>query len=243
MASDTSSVTLRSTDLVSDPAQPNSAAASTSPISLLSERALPTPVEETSNPWLVPRSDEGVPAKAAQKKHEVAVSKNSATAEKSKNRLRKKKQSLVEERERAKEDAMVDISMTDVMTLPSGSTTAGPSSASSGKEKKAKAITAKVSAAASLGDGSDSDDSAANSELEDQERLVDSKLQGKARTMKAFEQRDLVARAFAGDNVVQQFAEKKRQEMQEDAPKEIDTTLAGWVCLVMSCFCSLLIHI
>lgn len=30
-------------------------------------------------------------------------------------------------------------------------------------------------------------------------------------------------------NALQEFEEAKRREMQEDAPKEVDTTLAGWV--------------
>ena len=35
------------------------------------------------------------------------------------------------------------------------------------------------------------------------------------------QQQELVARAFAGDNVIREFA--------EDAPKEVDTTLPSWV--------------
>jgi len=46
--------------------------------------------------------------------------------------------------------------------------------------------------------------------------------------LKAFEQRDLVARAFAGDNVVEQFEEVKRREIAADAPREVDTTIPGW---------------
>ncbi|KAH8094740.1 Utp14-domain-containing protein [Cristinia sonorae] len=237
LASDTSSVTLRSTDFPSDGAQPNSAAASLSPVSLRSDRPLPTLLEEAPNPWLVPRGDvDDVSVKAVQKKHEVAVSKNSATAEKSKNKLRKKKQSLEAERAKAKEDAVVDVEMADVMTLASGSkssSAAGPSLAGPTKDNKkaTKASTkGKTVASATQQDNSDSDsdDSDANSELDEQEKAVDSKLKGKARAVKAFEQRDLVARAFAGDNVVQQFAEAKRLEMQQDAPKEVDTTLPGW---------------
>lgn len=161
----------------------------------------------------------------------MAVSKHSAGAEKSKNKLRKKKQSLEEERAKAREDAVVDISMAEVMTLPSGSNSAGPSSIAPSKEKRSKPPKTLAASAVSRSQeqDADSDDSDANSELDVQERIVDSKLKGKARAVKAFEQRDLVARAFAGDNVVQQFAEQKRMEMSQDAPKEVDTTLTGWV--------------
>ncbi|KAJ9118136.1 hypothetical protein QFC22_004039 [Naganishia vaughanmartiniae] len=45
---------------------------------------------------------------------------------------------------------------------------------------------------------------------------------------KAFKQRDLVAQAFAGDNVIEDFAAEKQRMMEADAPKVEDTTLAGW---------------
>jgi U3 small nucleolar RNA-associated protein 14 len=48
-----------------------------------------------------------------------------------------------------------------------------------------------------------SDDSDAHSEIEEQEKALSQKGKGKSKGVKAFEQRDLVARAFAGDNVVQ----------------------------------------
>ena len=44
----------------------------------------------------------------------------------------------------------------------------------------------------------------------------------------AFAQRDLVARAFANDNVTQEFEEEKDAIMEEDADKTEDLTLPGW---------------
>lgn len=44
-----------------------------------------------------------------------------------------------------------------------------------------------------------------------------------------FKQRDLVAEAFAGDDVVADFAKDKARQIAADAPKEENTTLAGWV--------------
>ncbi len=41
-------------------------------------------------------------------------------------------------------------------------------------------------------------------------------------------QRDLVAQAFAGDDVVAEFEAEKDKVVQEDAPQDIDTTLPGW---------------
>ncbi len=44
----------------------------------------------------------------------------------------------------------------------------------------------------------------------------------------AFKQRELVAKAFAGDNVVADFEAEKRREIERDAPREEDNTLPGW---------------
>ncbi|KAI0756427.1 Utp14 protein-domain-containing protein [Daedaleopsis nitida] len=226
LASDTSSVTLKSTDLPPEAQAENSVSPPGSPVS---QRAVPAPTADL-NPWLVQASS----SSKAQTKHEVAVSKTSAAAEKSKNKLRKRAQKRLEEKEKAQEDAAVDISLSTVMTLsapakagePSNSAaTPAPSTSSSSKNAKQPEVR-------ESGADEDESDSDANSELEEQERLTALKGKRKAKAkvngVKAFEQRDLVALAFAGDNVVQDFAEAKRREMAEDAPKEIDTTLPGW---------------
>lgn len=46
--------------------------------------------------------------------------------------------------------------------------------------------------------------------------------------VKAFTQRELVAEAFAGDNVVEDFDAEKRRAIEADAPTVEDTTLIGW---------------
>ena len=192
LASDTSSVTLKSTDLL----QESQTELSTSPPgSPLSQRPVPPPVTEI-NPWLVQSSA----SNKSQTKHEVAVSKESGAAEKSKNKLRKRQQKRLEEKAKAQEDASVDISMTTVMTLSGPSKVGESSKAVATKSVPASNGKAKPSAV----DDQDSD-SDVNSELEEQERVASrkSKGKGKANGVKAFEQRDLVALAFAGDNVVQ----------------------------------------
>ncbi|KAJ7097272.1 Utp14-domain-containing protein [Mycena belliarum] len=77
-----------------------------------------------------------------------------------------------------------------------------------------------------LGAGEDEEDT--NSEVDAQEAAVAAKKRGKGKGPKAFEQRDLVARAFAGDNVVREFEDAKRREIASDAPRVVDTTLPGW---------------
>lgn len=45
---------------------------------------------------------------------------------------------------------------------------------------------------------------------------------------KAFTQRELVAEAFAGDHVVEDFAREKAALIEADAPQTVDTSLPGW---------------
>ncbi|KAF8971906.1 Utp14 protein-domain-containing protein [Flammula alnicola] len=218
LASDTSSVTLKSTDLISPPLSPSQNKRST-----LSNSG--PPLEQDSNPWLT--HDTTVKAKAVKKAHEVIVGKDSKPLEKSKNKLKKLNQKRDEERERAKDDAVVEISLETVLT-----TTIAPSQARKAKSTQhtkpatEKSVDGERSAEADDSDDSDDD----NIEIEAQEQALNSKGKGKANAndIKAFEQRDLVALAFAGDNVVQSFEEAKRREIASDAPREVDTTIPGW---------------
>jgi len=217
LASDTSSITLKSTDIAGD-GQTDSPVA-TSPTSPVARLAAPKGPE---NPWLTTREDGA--GRASQKKHEVVVGKDSASAEKSKAKLRKRVKKREDEKEKAKDEAAVEISMTDIMTLGTSSNVeAGPSK----PQAKGKQSRQKAGARAQAASADADDEEGVHSEVEEQEQL---EAKGKSRTkgVKAFEQRELVARAFAGDNVIQEFAEVKQRVIQEDAPKEVDTTLPGW---------------
>lgn len=156
------------------------------------------PATDDSNPWLVPAGP-GATFKAPRKKNEVVVAKESATLEKSKNKLRKLARKREEERAEAKNDAQVEISTQDVLTLGTG-----PAGASSGqpKDKDSKLAPKKKEKVKGIV-AAEGDDSDANSEVDEQEKVLDTKGKLNAKGIKAFEQRDLVALAFAGDNVVQ----------------------------------------
>ncbi|KZW00502.1 small-subunit processome [Exidia glandulosa HHB12029] len=183
--SDASSVTLRSIE--PPPTLTSSPGAGPSTLPRVPDSA-------ASNPWLAG----GVEAtgKISRKKNEVVVGKDSRAVDKAQHVLSKQRKKATDEREREKDDAVVEISMTDVLKL----------SAVSDEEEN-------------------------NSEVDEQERLEKQKkgAKGKGKQKQtAFQQRDLVALAFAGDNVVEDFAELKRQEIEADAPKVEDTTLPGW---------------
>lgn len=106
--------------------------------------------------------------------------------EKIKSKLKKQGKKNVQEKERAHDEVTVEIDMDTVFSAPHESTSGGKTRSTFVEPQD---------------DESDSP-SDANSEVEEQETIMNSKGKGKERAMKAFGQRDLVALAFAGDNVV-----------------------------------------
>lgn len=111
------------------------------------------------------------------------MQKDSKALDKSRNKLKKQARKK-EEGRIAKEDGVVEISLDKVLTLPSAPSSSSPS------EPVQKAPV-------------DEDDSDRDSEVEAQEIALTLKGKGKGNGIKAFEQRDLISLAFAGDNVVQ----------------------------------------
>ncbi|PPQ67949.1 hypothetical protein CVT26_005829 [Gymnopilus dilepis] len=210
--SDTSSVTLKSTDLLSPPP--------TSPkVAKRSELSQPSQDVE-SNPWLALDASK---TKMVKKANEVVVSKDSKAADKSKNKLKKASMKRSDEKGKAVEDATVEIDMDNVMV-------ASTASSSKPLETKKLAVNGTSNSLPSQPTAQGDDDSEVDLEIEAQEQALAAKTKGRATAngLKAFEQRDLVALAFAGDNVVQSFEEVKKREIASDAPKEVDTTIPGW---------------
>ena len=170
------------------------------------------------------------------------MQKDSKALDKSKNKLKKQARKREEGREMAKEDGIVEISSDKVLTLPSAPSGSSPSESIRKTDQRASQQAVQA----------DEGESDSNSEVEAQETALTLKGKRKANGIKAFEQRDLVAVAFAGDNVVQvrsclfrclltlvidryyfsqNFEEAKSREIASDAPREVDTTIPGWVRL------------
>ncbi|KAJ3995838.1 Utp14-domain-containing protein [Lentinula boryana] len=226
---ETSSSTLKSTDFPTStplsPSEKTSRPVLSQPVS--SELRSPgTP----ANPWLVPSAN--VSSRTTRKKNEVVVDKDSSQTTKSRHKLKKQAKKTEEEKARAKDDALVEIEMDRVLTVSEAQQGQKKNVASKAilnntrqnqPKKKGKTQAPPSSGAVSDDDDSDSD----NSEVEEQEKMLLTKGK-KVKAVKAFEQRELVARAFAGDNVVRDFEEAKRREIAQDAPTEVDTTLPGW---------------
>lgn len=160
----------------------------------------PTPQPQTAvteiNPWLQPRVSS---LTQPRRKNEILIGKDSTGADKSKNQMKKRLMKGDEEREKARDDAVVEISMDEVLKLPSE-----PSPREESQVMKANSADAN-SAEKGPPNGKQVDaafeDSDVDSEIEAQERQT--KVKGSSKGIKAFKQRDLVALAFAGDNVVQ----------------------------------------
>ncbi|KAJ3882859.1 Utp14-domain-containing protein [Lentinula edodes] len=222
---ETSSSTLKSTDFPT-PTSP-------SPLISISEKhssrpALSQPffsnttssTSASANPWLVPSSSSGAGKPGPKKKNEIVVVKDSSQTTKSKHKLKKQNKKTEEEKARVKDDAVVEIELENVLAAPN---------VSKGQEEAPSAVTASKNKSKRKGKAqiSDEDSDSNDSEVEEQEKML--RMKGKkAKATKAFEQRELVARAFAGDNVVKEFEEAKRREIAMDAPTEVDTTLPGW---------------
>ncbi|QRV97720.1 U3 small nucleolar RNA-associated protein 14 [Ceratobasidium sp. AG-Ba] len=146
----------------------------------------------SSNPWLSVGST-SITGKIARKSNAVETTKVQKLQAKSET-----------ERSKAREDAVVEIDMTQAMTLSDAQVDQRKTKQKGPKETPS----AKVDSAYqdSEDEGSEMDECAPT----------------------AFKQRELVAMAFAGDNVVEDFAVEKQRVIEEDAPKEVDTTLPGW---------------
>jgi len=171
--SDASSTTLKSTDLHSLP----TATPTMSPIdsqNLFASQSLPTEQpRHDDNPWL---SRNGQPSHTIPKKNGVAVSKDSTSAVKAKNKLQKRQRETKDEMAKGQDDGVLEISPTDLLV------------ASSKEGRQAEP-------------GSCSSDG--DTEVEEQEDRLKGKGKRPGGTKHVFKQRELVARAFAGDNVIQ----------------------------------------
>ena len=122
------------------------------------------------------------------------MSKDSKAVDKSKNKLRKRQK----DRDEAREDAVVEISLNDAI-ITNGTSSSEATATTPTSEVQLKMA---PSASAAIRDAGDSE---VDSEVDEQEKALERKAKGKGKAngVKAFEQRDLVALAFAGDNVIQ----------------------------------------
>ncbi|BGP48517.1 hypothetical protein JCM10450v2_004393 [Rhodotorula kratochvilovae] len=174
-----------------------------------------------ANPWLALAAEGSSSAgklsrklnKAGFGKDESALAKSTAKADRA-----RVKQADVREAER--DDAKVELDMSGEAAL-TGAGAKGKKGKKAARAVDAPQIGGALAVPAQRMDG----DAAASSDEElDEEDMQAQRGKGPA----AFRQRELVKEAFANDDVVAEFEEEKRREIERDAPREEDNTLPGW---------------
>lgn len=186
------------------------------------------------NPWLNPSAEDSR-VRLSSKKNNQTVTKESGSTDKAASRLLKTQGRSKEAIKKAQADATVDIDVEHVLSNTSlaapasalgvsASSPGPPTSPAEKAQRQNREMAPPPSSAKKAPNGAGADTSDDSDDDEDALPEAVAKAQGP----NAFKQRDLVARAFAGDNVVTDFVEMKRAEIERDAPKEEDLTLPGW---------------
>ncbi|KAM0752317.1 small-subunit processome [Meredithblackwellia eburnea MCA 4105] len=179
------------------------------PLAVAAPRPSPLAVAGEANPWLETGDADISVNKVSRKMNKAASGKSSRDSERLAIKVDRHKAKQADARTAADDDAQVEIDPTVVLAV----TKAPAAPQLSRKSLEAKAESSKSSVAAPTeGDEASSDE--------------DEDFEGRGPT--AFKQRDLVAKAFAGDDVVAEFEAEKRREIERDAPREEDNTLPGW---------------
>ena len=199
--------------------------------------------EADINPWLSLSSGDASAGKVSRKTNEQIGGKNGRASDKSALKVQKEQGKSKEALKKAQAEARVEIDLDNVMlaapTAPAdeksspaarapASSQGAPATSPSEVKKRQKRENAPPpsSAAGPRTTNGHADDDAESGSDNDSDALPESVKRSQG--PQAFKQRDLVAQAFAGDNVVTDFEEMKRAEIAADAPKEEDLTLPGW---------------
>ncbi|GAA5893630.1 hypothetical protein JCM8208_000844 [Rhodotorula glutinis] len=178
-----------------------------------------------SNPWLALASADagGSGAVLSRKLNKAGHGKDQSSLAKSTAKADRARAKQADAREAERDDARVELDLGAEAALAAG---AGAGGKKKGKQAAARKgdrpqVGGALAVPAQRMDGEAADSS--DEEL-DEEEMQAQRGKGPA----AFRQRELVKEAFANDDVVADFAEEKRKEIERDAPREEDNTLPGW---------------
>lgn len=182
----------------------------------LSQSNVSAPVDDDGeNPWLA--------ATGSSKKKTKAVPGLSSAAGRSALKLDKHKAKGATERAAADDDAQVDI---DPNALLATRETSGQSRIALQLQPPPPATKQQQQQQQQRAEAPPVDSDSSSSEDEAEPIEVYSK--GRRGNKAALSQRDLIAEAFAGDDVQADFALSKAKTIAEDAPQEVDDNLPGW---------------
>ncbi|BGP16523.1 hypothetical protein JCM10213_001138 [Rhodosporidiobolus nylandii] len=190
----------------------------------LSNPGASAPTEE-ENPWLSLADSEPSAGKLSRKSNKASHGKDATDAAKSASKAARVKAKQADAREAEREDARVEIDLSADAALAAASPAKGKGKAKGKKREEPAQIGGALLAqpAEGMSAGRDNDEDDSEGDLDDEE--IDAQ---RGRGPAAFRQRELVKEAFANDDVVAEFEEEKRKEIERDAPREEDNTLPGW---------------
>ncbi|KAG0299390.1 hypothetical protein BGZ98_010089 [Dissophora globulifera] len=190
----------------------------------------------SANPWL--KTESHGQGKIA-RKNDKGTTKDSSKADKLQAKLKKQKAA------EAGSDDEVQIDTTSFLTLNQDN----KKERGSRKASQSAAATAAAAAASTDSDESDNDDDSTSAPAapkkgskttirakaeegsdvdNDSDASEAEPVMVHAKTAAGLSQRDLVARAFANDDVVTEFEKEKMEVMEAERPKDVDLTLPGW---------------
>ena len=160
----------------------------------------------SANPWLNLGDSSKSSNKLSKKQNLASVSKSSNAESKALNKVSRHRARGDDARKAEQEDATLEIDL----------------NARLGAQRKSNGKKAQVPSAQAAA----SDDSELDSDAEADEIIV--RGQGRKGGKAALQQKELIAEAFAGDDVAAEFAAEKAAIIEAEAPREEDTTLPGW---------------
>lgn len=213
------------------------ASSSRSPIVTAATASPSTANNDESNPWMTVQED-GSGSRLSRKSNKATFGKDARDATRVADKTARHKAKQMDAREAELNDAQVDLDPTSMLASTSTKRRDVPQIGTAPVAANGKAVARPAP----------QDDSEDGSGDEDDDEAIDAQ-RGKGPA--AFKQRELVAKAFAGDNVVavsfvmcvwyaaprlthsvlQDFEAEKRREIERDAPRVEDNTLPGWVSL------------
>jgi U3 small nucleolar RNA-associated protein 14 len=176
--------------------------------------------DDASNPWL--QADTSRLAKKASKNNKAISGQTETRAEHSISKMNKTKKDKASANNTTED---VELDLTKVMTIKSDKPAAASkktttTTTTTTTTKKTTTGTKSNIAKSKLAKGDSDSESDDGSDDEDDQMVHNDKV--------SFSQRELVARAFANDDVVAEFEDEKMAEIEEDGDKVEDLTLPGW---------------
>ncbi|PWN38794.1 Utp14-domain-containing protein [Ceraceosorus guamensis] len=180
-----------------------------------------------ANPWMSSSSHQG--SKVSRKKNETLVAKDASALDRAANRMQRHRAKGEEGRMNAEDDARLEIDPEARLRFAGAESGESALAAASAKRpSQADEPDNRQHSSAGSGSGSDSDSSSESDEPALVSAQRNASRGGEIRIPGALQQRDLVAEAFAGDDVSAEFEADKKAIMERDAPMEVDETLPGW---------------